>query len=146
MPVFSYSILIGVEDKIHRHVNAELMIYIVKSKTQNSYAECLSSELDSWNDEGKFFSVMDNKNIYAPNLELSTFEGIGLKPYSSDFGEIEDLDPEIDWDIPEEIFNQSFRFKDRHKYYEFASASNINSFYDAEMYSNPDRYFAWTVE
>jgi len=32
MPVFSYSILIGVEEKSQKYVNAELMIYIVKSK------------------------------------------------------------------------------------------------------------------
>lgn len=146
MPVFSYSILIGVEEKSQKYVNAELMIYIVRSKTENSYTEFLSSEVDDWNNEGKFVLVTDNKNIKASNLELSTFEGIGLKPYSSSFGEIDDLDPEIDYDIPEEIFNKSFRFKDSQKYYEFGSASNINSFYDIEMYSNPDRYFLWTVE
>ena len=145
MPVFSYSILIGVEEKSQKCVNAELMIYIVKSKTQNSYTEYLSSEVDDWNNEGKFVLVTDNKNIKAPNVELSTFEGIGLKPYSSDFGEIEGLDPEIDYDIPEEIFSKSFRFKDSQEYYEFASACNIDCFYDTEMYSDPDRYFLWTV-
>ena len=146
MPLFSFSILIGVEEKNQKYVNAELMIYIVKSKTQNSYAKYLSNEVDGWNNEGKFVLITDNKSNKASSLELSTFEGIGLKPYLSDFGEIEDLTPEIDCDIPEEIFSKSFRFKDSQKYHEFASASNIDSFYDTEMYSNPDRYFLWTVE
>jgi len=146
MPVFSYSILIGVEEKSQKYVNAELMIYIVKLKTQNSYAKYLSSEIDDWNNEGKFVLVTDNKNSETSGLELSTFEGIGLRSFSSDFGEIEDLDPEIDCDIPEEIFSKSFRFKDSQKYYEFGSASNIDSFHDTEMYSNPDRYFLWTEE
>jgi len=141
MPVFSYSILIGVEEKNQKYVNAELMISIVKSKTQDSYAEYLSSEMDMWNDEGKLVFVTDNK--YSAGF---TFEGIGLKSYCSDLGEIEHLDPEIDFDLPEEIFSKSFRFKDAQKYYEFASGSNINSFYRTEMYSNPDRYFMWTVE
>ena len=146
MPLFSYSILIGVEEKNQKYVNAELMIYIVKSKTYNDYTELLSSEVDDWNNEGEFVLVGDNKNIKTPGLELSYFEGIGLKFYFSDFGEIDDLDPEIDCDIPEEIFSKSFRFKDRQKYYEFASASNIDTLYDTEMYSDPDRYFLWPVE
>lgn len=146
MPVFSYSILIGVEEKSQKYVNAELMIYIVKSKTQNSYTEYLSSEVEDWNNEGKFVLVTDNKNRKVSGLKLSTFEGIGLKSYSSDFGEIEDLNPEIDCDISEEIFSKSFRFKDRQKYYEFASAPNTDTLYDTEMYSNPDRYFLWSVE
>jgi len=110
------------------------MIYIVKSKTHNDYTEFLSSAVDDWNNEGKFVLVCDNENNKKPGLELSYFEGIGLK------------DPEIDCDIPEEIFSKSFRFKDRQKYYEFASASNIDTLYDTEMYSDPDRYFLWPVE
>lgn len=141
MPVFSFSILIGVEERYQKYVNAELMIYIVKSKTRNNYTKHLSSELDYWDKEGQSVLVSDNIN-----LKILPFEGIALKSYSSDFGEIEHLDPEIDLDISEEIFSKTMRFKDRQKYYDFASASNANCFYSAEMYSNPDRYFFWTVE
>ncbi len=146
MPVFSYSILIGVEEKNQKYVNAELMIYIVKSKTQKSYAEHLSSEVNYWNNEGKPILVSDNKNYHDRNLEISTFEGIGLKSYSSNLGEIKHLDPEIDFDTSAEVFSKTMRFNDSKKYYEFASASNTDSFYEAGMYSNPDRYFLWTTE
>lgn len=146
MPVFSFSILIGVEEKNQKYVNAELMIYIVKSESQNSYAELLASELEFWDNEGKSVLVYDNKNFHNKIKKMSTFEGIELKPYSSNFGEIKNLDPEIDFDISEEIFSKSIRFKDSQKYYEFASASNIDSFYDVGMYSNPDRYFMWAIE
>jgi len=141
MPVFHYSILIGVEEKEQKYVNAELMICIVKSETQKNYSEHLSSEVEYWDNEGKSVLVTDNKNP-----EVYSFEGIGLKPYSSNFGEIENLDPETDFNISEEIFSKSFRFKDSQEYHEFASASNIDSFYKTKMYSNPDRYFLWTVE
>lgn len=145
MPVFSYSILIGVEEVEQKYVNAELMICIVKSKTAKSYAEHLSNEVNYGNKGEKEVLVTDNKNYHNENLKETTFEGVCLKSYSRDFGEVHDFDPEIDFDVPQEIFSKSFRFKNSQKYYEFMSAPNMNDFHNLGMYSNPDRYFFWTA-
>lgn len=146
MPIFNYSVLIGVEHKIDLSVNAEMMIFIVKSETPNTYAQHLSEEKEFWYKEGLLVTIFDNKNIFAEGLDAESFEGTALKPHISNIGEIKNFAPDIDFGISQEIFSKSFKFKNKQDYSDFAATQKPKVLHDIQAYSDPDRYFMWVDE
>ena len=146
MPIFSYSVLIGSEEKTTGFVYCELLTYIVRAQTRSNYIEYLSDEEEEWDTEGSPTSLFDNKNVHVESLQLQTLNVICLRSYISDFGEIKKIDPDILDGCPVEIFSKTMRFESAENYHKFASASDTTGLCEVGVYSNPDRYFMRAIE